>query len=98
MVVLSLEKPARIRRPAVHRAWVGDAPGQVAAAAAPHPVNFVLALVNWMILLLLFCALLLATTVPSGSDVVGGVASVTCQGKTCSQIHPAEASQSIAAR
>jgi hypothetical protein len=97
MVVLSLDKPARIRRSAVHRALVGDTSGR-AAAVAPHPVNFVLALVNWMILLLLFCALLLATTVPGGSDVVGGVASVTCQGKTCSQIHPAEATESVAAR
>jgi len=88
MVVLSLDKPVRIRRAVADHAWVGGESGD-AAAEQSDPINFVLALVNWMVLLLLFAALLLLKTVPTGSDVIGGVASVTCQGKTCSQIHPA---------
>ncbi|HEX3828914.1 MAG TPA: hypothetical protein VHV82_16765 [Sporichthyaceae bacterium] len=89
MVVLSVDKPVRIRWAVAGRGWVGDE-SRHAAAGQGDPVNFVLALVNWMVLLLLFAALLLLKTLPSGSDVIGGVASVTCQGKTCSQIHPAQ--------
>ena len=90
MVVLSLDKPARIRRPLRSRAWMADAPAE-AIAVRRDPVNLALTLVNWMVLLLLLCGLLLAYTLPTGSssDVIGGVSSVTCHGKTCGKIQPA---------
>jgi hypothetical protein len=71
------------------RALVVDESGPVALRR--DPLNVVLALVNWMVLLLLLCGLLLAHTLPtrSTSDVIGGVSSVTCHGKTCSKIQPA---------
>jgi hypothetical protein len=89
MVVLSLDKPARIRRPVLSRALVVDESGPVALRR--DPLNVVLALVNWMVLLLLLCGLLLAYTLPtrSSSDVIGGVSSVTCHAKTCGKVQPA---------
>jgi hypothetical protein len=51
--------------------------------------NLGLALVNWMILLFLMCTMLLAATLPNDSAVMGGVASVTCSGKTCAPAQPA---------
>ena len=90
MVVLSLDKPARFHRPVLSRVWVADESGP-AAALRRDPVSTTLALVNWLVLLLMLCGLLLANTLPTGSssDVIGGVSSVTCHGKTCSKIQPA---------
>jgi|GEM_PF-6600003 len=58
-------------------------------AARRNAINIGLGLVNWLILLLLMCALLLAKTLPAGSsDLLGGVSSVTCNAKTCTKVQP----------
>lgn len=68
--------------------WTTAEPTQ-AAPSRMDRINVGLTLVNWMVLLLMMCALLLAWTLPKGSDVIGGVASVTCVGKTCTPVEPA---------
>ena len=45
-------------------------------------INVGLALVNWCFLLLAFCALLLAKTLPADPQLTGGLASEDCKPKT----------------
>jgi hypothetical protein len=92
MVVLGLDRPVGTQRLLLRRVWqpIESAP---AAVSRHDAVGLGLALLNWMVLLLLLCGLLLAKTLPTstgtaGSDTVTGVASVTCHGKTCSKVTP----------
>jgi hypothetical protein len=64
-------------------------PGEpIGEVAVPRDrINVGLGLVNWVLLMLLMCALLLAKTLPTATfDTLGGVASVTCSGKTCTKV------------
>lgn len=61
-------------------------------------VNVGLALVNWCVLLLLFCALLLAKTLPVDPQLTGGLATEECApaSATCQDAAPAQATKSKA--
>lgn len=70
----------------------------VADDADVDRINVGLALVNWCVLLLLFCALLLAKTLPSGAQLTGGISSEDCKttSASCQDVKPAKASKSKA--
>jgi hypothetical protein len=88
MTVLDLSIGSASGVSAAESYWSTTEPVPVKASRR-DAVNIGLALVNWMVLLFLMCALLLAKTLPTDSGVMGGVASVTCNGTTCAPAQPA---------
>lgn len=54
--------------------------GDEASAIEVDRINVGLALVNWCLLLLLMCGLLLAKTLPADSQLTGGLAADECKG------------------
>jgi hypothetical protein len=88
MAVLGLHRPARSDAPP--RLWIPrqvaaewDVLGAPARAIRVDPLNVVLALVNWMVLLLLLCGFLLATTLPLDSKLTGSDGSCPAGSTTC---------------
>ncbi|HEY2832671.1 MAG TPA: hypothetical protein VGJ14_09615 [Sporichthyaceae bacterium] len=88
MAVLGLHRAARSDAPA--RLWIPrqvaaewDVLGAPARAMRVDPLNVMLALVNWMVLLLLLCGFLLAQTLPLDSALTGTAASCPPGAQTC---------------
>ncbi|HZE66487.1 MAG TPA: hypothetical protein VE081_07660 [Sporichthyaceae bacterium] len=88
MAVLGLHREPR--PDASTRLWIPrqmaaewDVLGAPADAVRIDPMNVVLALVNWMVLLLLLCGFLLATTLPLDSKLTGSDGSCPSGSKAC---------------
>jgi hypothetical protein len=88
MAVVGLHRAARSDAPA--RLWIPrqvaaewDVLGAPARAIRVDPLNVVLALVNWMVLLLLLCGFLLAQTLPLDSALTGTSGSCSTGAQTC---------------
>lgn len=62
-------------------------------------INVGLALVNWCVLLLLMCGLLLAKTLPSDSQLTSGFADEDCKASTkvCQDVKTAKSTKSTKA-
>jgi len=80
----------RARQEATARLWIPrqraaewDVLGAPAKAVKVDPINVVLALVNWMVLLLLLCGFLLAKTLPGDTALTGTDGSCPSGAKTC---------------
>jgi hypothetical protein len=88
MAVLGLHQapqqdaPTRLWIPR-QRAAEWDVLGAPARAVRVDPLNVVLALVNWMVLLLLLCGFLLAKTLPLDSKLTGADGSCSPGTKAC---------------
>jgi hypothetical protein len=87
MAVLGVD---RVRQEATARLWIPrqraaewDVLGAPARAVKVDPINVVLALVNWMVLLLLLCGFLLATTLPKDTTLTGTDGACAAGAKTC---------------
>jgi hypothetical protein len=86
MAILGLD---RVRQEATARLWIPrqraaewDVLGAPATAVKVDPINVLLALVNWIVLLLLLCGFLLATTLPLDTALTGTAGSCPA-GSTC---------------
>jgi hypothetical protein len=87
MAVLGLH---RARQEATARLWIPrqraaewDVVGTPGTAVKVDPVNVLLALVNWMVLLLLVCGFLLAKTLPMDTALTGTGSDCSANAKTC---------------
>ena len=87
MAVLGVD---RVRQEATARLWIPrqrvaewDVLGAPDKAGTVDPINVVLAMVNWMVLLLLLCGFLLAKTLPLDTALTGTDGSCPSGAKTC---------------